>query len=229
MDAIASQIASLTIVYSIVYSDADQRKHQSSASLAFVRWIHRGPVNSPHKWPVTRKMFPFDDVIIFSPAPSPGYVSTCHNMPVWNHNRNGAAMINSTLICLWIILACLREINREVAIMKQVIRDLIPKALLWIHSIVNVHGCVTNLSWWHHKNMRKISFINYFFGTVHKHTKSFSIYFKILTALYIYIFFFKLHPDFSIPSSNWVVYDFIIFMMVSKFTKAIIYHDDKTT
>ena len=65
MDAIASQITSLTIVYSIVYSDADQRKHQSSASLAFVRGIHGGPVNSPHKWPVTRKMFPFDDVIMY--------------------------------------------------------------------------------------------------------------------------------------------------------------------
>ena len=64
MGAIASQITSLTIVYSIVYSDADQRKHQSSASLTFVRGIHRGPVNSPHKWPVTRKMFPFDDVIM---------------------------------------------------------------------------------------------------------------------------------------------------------------------
>ena len=55
MNAIASQITSLTIVYSIVYSHADQRKHQSSASLAFVRGIHRGLVNSPHKWPVTRK------------------------------------------------------------------------------------------------------------------------------------------------------------------------------
>ena len=64
MSEIASQITSLTIVYSIVYSDADQRKHQSSASLAFVRGIHPGPVNSPHKWPVTRKMFPFDDVIM---------------------------------------------------------------------------------------------------------------------------------------------------------------------
>ena len=41
------------------------KKHQSSVSLAFVRWIHRGAVNSPHKWPVTRKMFPFHDVIIF--------------------------------------------------------------------------------------------------------------------------------------------------------------------
>ena len=47
----------------IAYSGADQRK-TSSASLAFVRGIHRSPVNSPHKWPVTRKMFPFDDVII---------------------------------------------------------------------------------------------------------------------------------------------------------------------
>ena len=44
--------------------DADQRKHQSSASLAFVWGIHRRPVNSPHKWTVTRKMFPFDDVIM---------------------------------------------------------------------------------------------------------------------------------------------------------------------
>ena len=64
MDAIASQITSLTIVYSTVYSDADQRKHQSSSSPAFVWGIHSWPVNSPHKWPVTRNMFPFDDVIM---------------------------------------------------------------------------------------------------------------------------------------------------------------------
>ena len=64
MGAIASQTTSLTIVYSAVYSGADQSKHQSSASLAFVWGNHRGPVNSPHKWPVTRKMFPFDDVIM---------------------------------------------------------------------------------------------------------------------------------------------------------------------
>ena len=41
MTTIASQITSLTVVYSTVYSDADQRKHQSSASLAFVWGIHR--------------------------------------------------------------------------------------------------------------------------------------------------------------------------------------------
>ena len=64
MSTMASQITSLTIVYSTVYLGADQWKHQSSASLAFVRGIHRWPVNSPHKGPVTRKMFPFDDVIM---------------------------------------------------------------------------------------------------------------------------------------------------------------------
>ena len=64
MSTAAPQIISLTIVYSIVHSGADQRKHQNSASLAFVRGIHRWPVNSPHKRPVMRKMFPFDDFIM---------------------------------------------------------------------------------------------------------------------------------------------------------------------
>ena len=61
----ASQITSFTIVYSIIYQGADQRKHQISASLAFVRGIHRSPVNSLYKWTVTRKMFPLNDVIIW--------------------------------------------------------------------------------------------------------------------------------------------------------------------
>ena len=56
MSAMASQITSLTIVYSTVFSSgADKQKHQTSASLAFVRGIHRWPVNSPHKGPETRK------------------------------------------------------------------------------------------------------------------------------------------------------------------------------
>ena len=57
VSGILSQITSLMIVYSTVYSDADQRKHQSSRSLAIVRGIHREPVNSLHKRPVTRKCF----------------------------------------------------------------------------------------------------------------------------------------------------------------------------
>ena len=64
MGAMVSQITSLVIVYLTVPSDADQRKHESSASLALVRGIHRWPMNSPHKGLVTRKTFPFDDVIM---------------------------------------------------------------------------------------------------------------------------------------------------------------------
>ena len=81
MGAMASEITSLTIVYSIVYSGADQRKHQSSASLAFDWGIHRWPVNSPHKWPATRKMFPLDDVIMS------WYNAVHHNNAQWATQR----------------------------------------------------------------------------------------------------------------------------------------------
>ena len=64
MSAITSQITGISIVYSTVCSGAGQRKHQSSVSLAFMRGIHRWPLNSLHKGPVTRKMFPFDDGIM---------------------------------------------------------------------------------------------------------------------------------------------------------------------
>ena len=80
MGAITSQITSLTIVYSTVDSGADQRKHQSSASLDFVRGIHRWPMNSLHKGPVTRKMFPFDDVIMNRIHISWGVVFTSSNV-----------------------------------------------------------------------------------------------------------------------------------------------------
>ena len=89
MSTIASQITSLAIVYSTVYSGADQRRHQSSASLAFVWGIHRGPVNSPHKWPVTRKMFPFDDVIMR-----------------WNYHAVTSWEINTTIILICFLCVC---------------------------------------------------------------------------------------------------------------------------
>ena len=65
MSAMASQITGVSIVcLTVVFAGADQIKHQSPASLAFVRGIHRWPVDSPHKGPETRKMFPLDDVIL---------------------------------------------------------------------------------------------------------------------------------------------------------------------
>ena len=60
----AFQITGVSIICSTVCSGSDERKYQSSMSLAFVRRIHRSPVDSPHKGPEARKMFPFDDVIM---------------------------------------------------------------------------------------------------------------------------------------------------------------------
>ena len=82
MGAMESQIASLTIVYSTIYPGADQRKYQSSASLAFLLGIHRWPVNSPHKCPITRKIFPFDDVIVLRAI----MATAVTNLTVWNFN-----------------------------------------------------------------------------------------------------------------------------------------------
>ena len=68
MSVMVSQITSVSIVYWNVCSGIDQREQQSSTSLAFVRVIHQWLVNSPHKGPVMRKMFSFDDVIMLSPC-----------------------------------------------------------------------------------------------------------------------------------------------------------------
>ena len=107
MDSMTTQITSLAIVYSTVHSGSNQRKHQSSASPAFVRGIHREPVNSlnprlaerpletngrlanrrlnyPHKGPVTRKMFPFDDVIMVNSSLVLDS-SAFRGHVVWNH------------------------------------------------------------------------------------------------------------------------------------------------
>ena len=80
----ASQITTLTIVYSIVHSGADQRKHQSSASLAFVCGIYWWPVNSPHKVSVTQKVLPFYDVIMIASVPIK--IARSHNVVI-DHNR----------------------------------------------------------------------------------------------------------------------------------------------
>ena len=119
MSTISSQITSPTIVYSTVYWDADQRKHQSSASQAFVWRIHRGPVNSPHKWPVTRKMFPFDDVIMRNSNLAfhytSAYVNVCCDLSIGflykictNFQMNfkpvlGVNMAPWRLVCGWLL------------------------------------------------------------------------------------------------------------------------------
>ena len=74
ISAMESQITSVSVVCPTVCSGVDQRKHQIPSSLAIVRGIHRSPVDSLHKGPVTRKMFPFDDVIISTEKCIVGFV-----------------------------------------------------------------------------------------------------------------------------------------------------------
>ena len=64
MSAMASEITSLTIVYSTTYSRRRSKKTSKLRVTGLVRRIHWWLVNSPHKGPVTRKMFPIDDVIM---------------------------------------------------------------------------------------------------------------------------------------------------------------------
>ena len=66
MSVMASQITGFSTVYSIVCSSADQRKHQSSASLAFGGGNSPVTIEFPTQRPVTQTMFPFDYVIMHS-------------------------------------------------------------------------------------------------------------------------------------------------------------------
>ena len=65
MNTMVSLITSVSSVCPTVWAGTHQRKHQSSASVAFVRGIHWWPVDSPHKGPVTQKMFSCDDTIMW--------------------------------------------------------------------------------------------------------------------------------------------------------------------
>ena len=90
MNKMSFQISSVAVVYSTVVSYADQRKHQSSASLAFVWEIHRWPVNSPHKSQWRVKMFPFDDVIMLS------FSHVGQDIRRWYTNDEVRTFLNST-------------------------------------------------------------------------------------------------------------------------------------
>ena len=64
MGAMASHTTGVSIIYSIIFSGVDQRKYQTSASLAYVRETHWWPTEFPQKGLATQKMLPFDDVIM---------------------------------------------------------------------------------------------------------------------------------------------------------------------
>ena len=97
MSVMASQIPSYLIVNLSACSGTDKRKHQSSTSLGFVWWIHRWTVNSPHKGPVTQKMFPFDDVIMTFNSLPMGQSCNCASTSAVTLNDMGKW---STIICI---------------------------------------------------------------------------------------------------------------------------------
>ena len=127
MRLMASQITGMSIVYSTVCSGEDQRKHQSSASLAFVRVIHRWLINSPHKGPITRKMFPFDYVIvilswvIFTPSSHIWRISSLpSNHSIYQKSKSRVGLFNCALsqfmIIGWICWICFKidsALNRQ--------------------------------------------------------------------------------------------------------------------
>ena len=102
MGAMASQITNLTIITQPFIQGAFQRKHESSASLAFLRGIHRWPVNSPHKGPVTRKMFPFDDAIMTIPFMLVSWQGINCFWTHWQECHLTLVMINRHWFRLWL-------------------------------------------------------------------------------------------------------------------------------
>ena len=86
MSTMASQITSLTNVYSAAYSGADERKHQCSASLAFVRGIHRWPVNSPHNG--FKAMVDFRIILGMRSANGRRCYNVTSSLNGWAHTQN---------------------------------------------------------------------------------------------------------------------------------------------
>ena len=121
-----SQITSISTACSTICSATDQRKHQRSTSLAFARGIHWWPVDSPHKGPVTWKIFSFDDIImkvLFGIGYNFKLVDSCDlslHIPqwlvsVWKHQFvfNAWALIKITPISDNFVMRCIGQ-NQEV-------------------------------------------------------------------------------------------------------------------
>ena len=144
---LASQITSLTIVFSTVNSRADQRKYQSSASLASVRGIHRWQVNWPHTRPVTRKMFPFDDVIMKKPTVSLIVADgQAPFRPICDHSTSGGFsqfvtldLAKSPILSGWGFLCnTAMEYNPHVSKGKTTVSV---RFIINIHAILSIHIC----------------------------------------------------------------------------------------
>ena len=117
------------------FSGADQRKHWSSALLAFVRRIHRSPVNFPHKGSVTRKMLPFDDVIVESDG-------------LWENGMSVYVLLYFIwrICCGWYIFHIDIETNHAGLKWWQILYFTYNSAI----AIVRIWFRITLCTWWRH-------------------------------------------------------------------------------
>ena len=148
MGTMAFQTTGVSIVYSTLCSGAVQRNHQSSASLAFVRGIHPWPVNCPHKGPVTRKMLPFDDVIMCRqvmsshPMNNPLFVVVMNGVNIlrFTHDGNRTEYIRVKIITA---LKLITEKNGPICWQKRKTRrwswSWIQRDIVFFHSINLTH------------------------------------------------------------------------------------------
>ena len=192
MGTISSQITSLTIVYSIVYSYADERKHQSSVSLAFVWGIRRGPVNSPHKWPVTQKMFPFDDVIMEMDCMS-NYISK--TFPSWrvntceaNHNTVNHCVLFRTTTYLHFAHVSLSSII----------------ASGWHMTFASTDSKHNWFPDWHHNGLNK----GWFYSNIHVHTRTHAhTHRDVAITVSMYYYWMRVSDDSMVSLLVWVEAD----------------------
>ena len=180
MSLMASQITSLTIVYSTVYPRADQRKHKSSASLALCeeftgdRWIpRRWPVDSPHEWPVMWKMFPFDDVIMCQIILD---ISKSFCMNKWKNIQRGKDWYIKKILRRQVISSSGTQCHLSIQCTKENILSCYPRCnstglIEWMLKMVssesNQQNCETkgcNSNWifiridWHGLNLRLLGY-----------------------------------------------------------------------
>ena len=167
MSATGSQNTGVTIVYLSVCSGTDQSKHQSSPSLAFVRGIHRWPVVSPHKGPVTRKIFAFDDLIMVCGYPDneecfarisyqgQGQVITSHSCTPhilcihdyiiiqWSHNADQIRIWDTSTMSktlTWFPRKSLDMINHPVIVVNNDLAITYVNKLI-TYVIIDIHDC----------------------------------------------------------------------------------------
>ena len=134
ISTMASQITSLTIVYSTIYSRCRSKK---TPKLRVTGLCGRWPVNSPHKGPVTWKMFPFDDVIMPSRIVSP---HCCYCIASCAYNDMHGIFRAGFIDFVWCSKLYINRLSK-LSINQPTIICLVRKSINRHHSTRNINGC----------------------------------------------------------------------------------------